>query len=390
MESQKNILFVLFGIFVSAMITAHAQLPLNSIEAVCGRPINAVVETDPTKHRYMPYMIKVPRCRGTYKGFKPSLKRCAPSSSVNVSYEAFEIFTGRQKVISITKHLACASECVQSQASCNKFQDWKTGSCLCKCKYQGQPPQNVCPYPKVWQMDKCNCGCPMPPTKCPARKEWDEDICGCSCKKVHLSRCLSKNKMVNQENCKCMKIENKTAAARGSSDQCKDVVQNRIVVMIVVIEFLGLLFIFFLVYRCCLRHISDDLGADTLSLSRRMKYEINTMHGTLRKITKRRNKRQNVQPADKEFHENGVPAATIKEETDNESHGNSNYERDEPKYLTSSSDHEEPVGFYPDAYDTYGSDTATHPADWYGEVIGEERSPLKDSVSMESGQVTQV
>ena len=384
MESKKNILIILFGIFTSAIVIVQAQVELSNIEAVCGRPENAVVETDPTKHRFIPYMIKVPRCRGTFKGYKPSIKKCIPSSSVNVSYQATDSFTGRQEVISVIKHLKCAGECVQSKASCNKFQIWNPRSCLCRCKYGDKPPQNACPYPKVWKNGQCNCGCPMISTKCPARKEWDEDVCGCTCKKVHLNRCASKSRIVNQENCKCMKIENKTAGARGSCDQCKDVVKNKIVVMIVVIEFLGLLFIFFLIYRCCLRHISDlDVDASSLPF---------TICGTFRRITKKGNKGQNKQPADKECNENGILPATGPEEPapDNESHGTSYYEREDPKYLTSSSDHEEPVGFYPDAYETYGSDTAANPADWYGGIIGEERSPLKDSVSMESGQVTQV
>ena len=392
MESEKKILIILLGIFTSsAIIIVQGQVELSNIEAVCGRPETAVVETDPTKHRYIPYMIRVPRCRGTFKGYKPSIKKCIPSSSVNVSYQATDSFTGRQEVISVIKHLKCAGECVQSKTSCNKFQIWNPRSCLCRCKYGDKPPPNACPYPKVWKEDQCNCGCPMIATKCPARKEWDEDVCGCTCKKVHLNRCASKSKIVNQENCKCMKIENKTAAARGSCDQCKDVVQNKIVVMIVVIEFLGLLFIFFLIYRCCLRH-TPDLDPDTSSLPRRMKYEINTIHGTFRRITKKGNKGQNKRLSDKEGNANGIPPATIPEEPepDNESHGNSFYEREDAKYVTSSSDHEAPVGFYPDTYDTYGSDIAANPADWYGEIIGEERSPLKDSVSMESGQVTQV
>ena len=200
MKCQIFILFVQLWAFAQI----DGEESLSKIEVVCGRPQDAIVETDPTKHRYIPYMIKIPRCRGTFKGYKPSIKRCAPSSSVNVSYEAIDSFTGKTEVISVIKHTQCTGECVWSKESCTKFEDWNPRSCQCKCKYSVQPPPNACEIPQVWKKDKCNCGCPMLPKVCRPTKEWNEDVCECTCKKIHFDRCALGSKVMNTENCLCM------------------------------------------------------------------------------------------------------------------------------------------------------------------------------------------
>ena len=245
MDNQKKILIVLFGIGASAITLAYAQgpPPLSNIEAVCGRPLTVIVETDPVNQRYIPYMIKVPRCIGGYKSYKPAERRCTPSSTHNVNYMAINSKTGIREMIPIMYHSSCRGDCLKSNGTCNKFQTWDKAACQCKCRYSAKPSPDPCSKPKVWT-HRCDCGCPTLPTKCPSTKEWDDNACGCTCKKVHLAQCTGKGQLINQRNCECLDI----------ASRCECLIKKKWMLGVIAGgEFFVLISFFYFIYQCCLK-----------------------------------------------------------------------------------------------------------------------------------------
>ena len=232
-------------------VAITSALELTDIEATCQVHANTVVDVDPGRHRYFPYMVKLPRCVGTVGIERPDVQTCVAKSSVSVSYSVLEVVSYAHTSIDLVSHTECQHSCVASPSSCNpKYQTWNSARCLCDCKFRKAPNPSPCEYPKVWQSASCKCVCPRAQTKCSDKKEWSDDDCGCTCKKRYLNRCAKKGKVVSQESCSCIAPigVNGTLAARGAQGTCNGV-ESKFVVMIVIIEFLCLVFIFFLIYR---------------------------------------------------------------------------------------------------------------------------------------------
>ena len=338
---------------------------VNKITAACQVHQNVIVEVDPLQHRYYPFMVKLPRCAGGVHLANPSVKRCVPSTYNSVPYSMYMLPSYETATVNLVHHTGCKGECVKTSSSCNIFENWNENQCLCKCKYSAAPSPSPCKLPLIWQQSACNCVCPSGlQMKCPDTKEWDKETCSCTCKKRYLNRCAKKRKVVNEENCKCMQppSQNVTASARGSDAQCNGV-ENKIVVMIVVIEFLGMLFIFFLIYRCCLKEV-EDKSVDTWK--KRVKYEVNT---TLQRMTVRRNKDASQQVQDQEMqpenaHETFLQNENVKKHNgdkpesydlrDQKNDGIDRYNNVREEGLPENQ--EQPVGFYHGPHDKFGSD----------------------------------
>ena len=244
MENQKSIIIIFLDICASVVILVYAE-DLTTVQIVCGQPHEVVVETDPVNQRYIPYMIRVPRCIGSYKTYKPTERRCVPSNTRKVYYRAINSNTSLRETIPILYHTSCRGDCLPPNRPCNKFQIWDTTKCQCKCKHAARPYPNPCSSPKEWLENKCDCGCLPLPTKCPLSKEWDDNTCACTCKKVHLDQCATKRQLVNQTDCEC---------TIPTVPICKCLVKTKWMLGAMAGGvFVVLIIMFFCVYHCCLK-----------------------------------------------------------------------------------------------------------------------------------------
>ena len=227
---------------------------VEDIAVVCQVQKDVIVDVDPGKHRYYPYMVKLPRCAGSVHLSQPDIKKCVATASNTMSYKVHQLPNFIPVNINLAYHTSCKGECVKSSSSCNKYQTWNGYKCECYCKYKTAPSPSPCRHPLIWRQSKCNCVCPSQTETCPDEKEWNAETCMCSCKKRYLNRCERKRKFLNQENCKCidMPLVNATAAARGSEMKC-DGVKSKYVVAICIVEFLLLTVVFIFIYCRCLR-----------------------------------------------------------------------------------------------------------------------------------------
>lgn len=333
---------------------------VNSIRAICQVHKGVIVDVDPEHHNLYPHLVKLPRCGGSIQLTSPAIKRCAPLTSYKVAYEFHTLPFFQKQRVYLDHHTSCTGECVKSASSCNQFQNWDNQNCQCNCKHITAPTPSPCNPPSVWGQSNCNCICLNRPAQCPENKEWNEEGCLCTCKKRYLNRCAKKLKVVNQENCKCMEppLNNATAAGRGDFAKFEGV-PNNILIMIVVIEFLSLTFIFFLIYRCCLKELHDT-EVDTSTLRKRVRYEVNSTLQRM-KIKKRKGATREQQdflqerPTVEQKDENSDAGFRDVQSDfhDDIQNGHPDEEQKQMDKYRPSEYNEEPVGFY---YDAYSSD----------------------------------
>jgi len=245
---------VIILLFLLLVIPETRLRKVEDIAVVCRVQKDVIVDVDPGKHRYYPYMVKLPRCAGSVHLSQPNIKKCVATASNTMSYKVHQVPNFNPVTVNLAYHTSCKGECVKSSSSCNKFQTWNGNDCYCNCKYKTAPSPTPCRFPLIWRQSKCNCVCPSQTKTCPDEKEWNAETCMCSCKKRYLNRCERKRKFLNQENCKCinMPLVNATAAARGSEMKC-DGIKSKYVVAICISEFLLLMVVFVFIYCHCLR-----------------------------------------------------------------------------------------------------------------------------------------
>ena len=121
----------------------------------CG-PQEVVVPTDPTgKYRFIPYNVKLHRCRGKdWDTINPQGVECVPVQSKIMKVEFKIDKDGVMGKIPLDNHTACTTKCKQKTGQCSLGQQWNTKICSCCTKIQ------ECANDQIWDEKRCTCFCP--------------------------------------------------------------------------------------------------------------------------------------------------------------------------------------------------------------------------------------
>lgn len=191
-----------------------------------------IVPLDKPLYRYTTYFMKLNTCQGA--DYSPASGRvCKPTKVEKMNISVVSDHGGYQTV-TVDKHIACSFECKHNSSICNKYQTWDEDSCSCQCR--STPP--VCGKDKEWRKLQCDCMCTM-------EKE---------------SRCASVSKEMNLDTCECI------PTGRSIEDVCKDKIDIKYVIIIVLVELVVLVAVFFLIYRKFL-YQSNEEKPDSVTLN---------------------------------------------------------------------------------------------------------------------------
>ena len=269
LESSSIKLLLILAYLLSHIYEANSlRLP----NVYCS-PHREVVQVDPSKNRYIPLFVKLHRCRGSIGSTKPTVKKCVATAEKILTLDVTDTAAGTVTTYELKNHTACDSACVKSKTNCNRHQTWRAEQCICECNYKSKPQPSPCTAPLVWNQQRCDCDCPTGPQDCKdEKKEWSCETCRCTCKKRYASRCARKHKVLDQNTCNCVAVQ---AVAANQVGSCVGSVKQRIVILIVVLEFLILVVMFALFYRFCLQREDSKLFVMTGSLKRKLSQKSN-------------------------------------------------------------------------------------------------------------------
>lgn len=207
MESSTNIkiacIYLCLATLLSSLLVqlAHAQ---DFAPPVNCQPHLDYVETDPTRHRYFPYITKIHRCRGA--DHKPSEKKCipVPNTDKRVQVKTIDMLTGNSVTMTMVNHTACQSVCKYTKADCINNQVYDEKGCICKCQLK-QPPLPCAP-PNIWSTKTCACACPATVKQrgCPTnRMQFSQEECKCQCKERFYKKCAREKRVLDESTCYC-------------------------------------------------------------------------------------------------------------------------------------------------------------------------------------------
>ena len=205
----------------------------------CGiRPTLITVGTD--RDHYYPLMISLHRCGGVCGHDKPTFRRCGAENSSNVNVNVFNKSTLKNETVEFENHTSCSCNCVYDNSVCAKTQVWDEKQCKCVCTESATSSE--CPDNYVWNPNFCTCECDL---SCSISKQTlNNTVCSCDCKAKYYKRCIRKNKVLQESDCKCYE----PASISSKRDLC-GALPTKWVALVIVISFCV---IFIVAFDCIL------------------------------------------------------------------------------------------------------------------------------------------
>ena len=98
------------------------------------------------------FAVKIDGCVGSYNTLNDlSNKVCVPNKIKQLNLSVFNIITGINESITLTKYISCECQCRFDGKKCNSDRWWNNDKCLYECK-----KFHVHEKDYVWNPDTCN------------------------------------------------------------------------------------------------------------------------------------------------------------------------------------------------------------------------------------------
>ena len=89
-----------------------------------------LIDTNPVKLKYYPFMISLNECTGICNAL--SLKPCVPKETKDINVKTFNMMTNKNEAKVMTEHISCDCKCKFNSTTCSSNQKWNNITCQCK------------------------------------------------------------------------------------------------------------------------------------------------------------------------------------------------------------------------------------------------------------------
>ena len=98
-------------------------------------PRPAVIDLNPVKCNYYPFVISLDKCNGNCNKAIDDFsgKVCVPSKTEGVNVKVFNMMAKINETKVLVKHLSCDCKCKIDSKACNISQKWNNETCQCEC-----------------------------------------------------------------------------------------------------------------------------------------------------------------------------------------------------------------------------------------------------------------
>ena len=93
---------------------------------------STLIDLNPIKLKYYPFMISLDKCNGSCNVFSPKI--CAPKETNDINVKVFNMIANKNEAKAMTKHISCYCKCKFNSTACSSNQKWNNKTCQCECK----------------------------------------------------------------------------------------------------------------------------------------------------------------------------------------------------------------------------------------------------------------
>ena len=105
--------------------------------------------------RYYPFTVNLDRCVGSCNTLNYLSHRvCVPNKTEGLNLSVFNMITGKDESLSLTKYIPRKCEGKLDGGKCNSNQKRNNNKCLCKCTNSKQ--HHVCEINYIWNLASCS------------------------------------------------------------------------------------------------------------------------------------------------------------------------------------------------------------------------------------------